>query len=568
MNTLYALYDAMSALVQGQRPSFLAGLPTELLERVTPSFTKDRIQFQRIAYALEAEDMAALPLSRFDAQAEATVKRFLETNRLGAVTNTLIKVRFVRDVAIAKGLVHPSPTIPSQPKRNRLTKTDETGQRILTRAKSRTAGPSYSTPLEAMPESLRDEILEFKHYATALVVRGRQGKAQRKTTWKANQDRLERFFGALDKMGHPIESASLRDFIQLSKLDVYSQFFLTFNAVPTYTLKDVYSLAQMMARKWFKDQAAADDIRSIISQTVFERQKDYDRMLQEVTADDLYYLADQVYDHALAYEQTWLEKKPCQAVRFPRAMVAYHYSRALLVHLWLATWLRKDNLFSIVYGTHLCHRNGQLWFAFTREEMKAGEPHTGQVRDLWRGQPMLERIERLLARYLELRPHLVARAQAERPDTPPAAQLILNKNGLAYSSNGSWYVFTSLSHAYLGPQKIVNPHAVRHIIPSYLVKKYDYGIMGEIQAMMAHRSILTTNTIYARTKQLFSAEGAQKRLDEARKQQLVADSVQSILMIVEKMEAKAKETVSTEEFRALQDELARMRALIVEMKAS
>ena len=567
MLALLTLYEALCEWASGGVPPGLHGLPQSLVARITRSFVKDRVQFERIAAALGASSMGDLSFSRLDAFAEEIVKRYLRAEGLSAVTNTLIKVRFLHEVAVALGHAAPRRVLPEKPRRHRLTKTDENGQRVKTRENKRAQSVPYGLPLAQMPAKLQEEILTYKHFATAQIVRARRTRALRASTWNMQQDRLERFFGARQKLGHAIEHATLRDFIDPDKLESYAQFFLTITGAPTYTLKDVLSQAQTMAKHYFKDEATAQEIRGVISQVQWERQKDYDQLIQLVDPDDLYKLADHLYDHALNYENEWLNKKPCKAVREPLAMIAYHYSRALLVHLWLATWLRKDNLFSIVYGTHLYHRKDQLWFAFSREEMKTAEPHTGQVRDLWRGQKALERIEQLLARYLEFRPHLIARAQAKNPNAPPAKELFLNKDGTRYSSNGSWYVICSLSHAYLGPEKALNPHSVRHILPSHLIRKYGFSIMGEIQALLAHRSIVTTNTIYAKAQRLFSAEGAQKRIDEHRQQMEMADTVKRIEMILQKPNSHP-DAHNSQELAQLKDELLRIRRLLEGKDAS
>lgn len=561
IKTLGELVEAMSQVADGGTHPDFVDVPAAYLGRMTKSMTKDKIQFARIGEALGAPDISQLRLCDLDAAAVPKVEDFLARKGLPAAGNTMIKARFVRELAVVLKQAEATPIVPVKPKREKLSKRDENGKRVRTHPKLREIVPPYRAHKDRMPAELRAELDKLQRFCQAIVVRGRRGRARRDTTWAADEERLERFFGALEKMDYPLESASLKDVIDIEKIDAYTKFFITIHGEPTYTLKDFYALFQYVAANYFRDREAADDIGIIIAQTKFVRRKDYDHLVQHITADDLYHLGDMLFDHALAYKEEWHGRKPCKAVRYPHAMIAFHLGRALAYHLALATWLRRSNLFEIVYGQHLYKRGEELFFRFTAVEMKGDRDHVGQVRDLWRGEPALRRLKDLLALYEEYRPSLVARYLAAHPGAKEPKELLLNKRGMPYGPTGAYGLFRDLSAAYLGADKAINPHAVRHVLPSYVLKEYGYDLLGEVQSMLAHSSVATTTGIYARTNRLWSAEKAQRRIDRQR-------DIEEMAARIKVMEQKLDRALAGGDQDARQEDRAEIAALKAMIAAS
>lgn len=511
-------------------PAYLA-IPPDLRAKNTPGKQKDYgTHGKYISEAAGFEKSSDVSLSRLGHGFEATLRAHLLKSGKGdgVVNNCLVNFRLIHDVAVSLGHLEPAPVAFKKPPRHRISKRDENGVKQVLRPKINEPFEQYAAEKDRLPPQLFDEIGALRHYFTAKVVRGRKRKPMKESTWSLNEDRIRRFFGALERMGHPLEQASLSDFIDADKLNLYVDFFLVLHPAPTYTLKDLLLLAKKIANRYFKDQDAVEAIDDVIGQLTFVRVKDIDGKILSVTADDLYVLADRLYEHAMAYKRMHFNQKPGKAIMFPKAMTAYHVERALIVHLALATWLRKDNLFGIEYGKNLYYQGDTLWFKFSAEEMKTQEEHHGQVRDLWRGASAMRRIHELLAEFLSLRPYLIERFQLANPNAEPPTQLFLTKFGTPFAPNGAWYLFSTVSRQYLGEDKEIHPHNVRHIVPSWLLRRQGYTIFSHIQTLLGHRLSATTELHYTRIKRLFSADMGQDLIDKQREQEEMAGRLKRI----------------------------------------
>lgn len=505
-------------------------LPSELAGRLTPGKAKDwPTHAKYIARALEVSSLGELNLNRLGHEYIGEIDRYLQHAGRGEDVrrNTKNTFKLMRAVAIAKGLIPPDPIKYEIPKRHQLYK-NTNGIRTVIRPPLRKVYERYGLRYEHFNPDLKREVDDLKHFYTARIVRGRKRKAIDDSTWGARLDRLERFYGAQSQMGRPHEEAKLRDFVALDRLEEYVDYFLEAHEEPTQTLKDFLNWALNVAKNYYKDRALADEISSLLNQLRYVRVKNIEDLLLKVTADDLYELEGKLFQHAFAYDRQFYKRKSCKALKYPQAQVAWHYSRAIAIHLANRCWFRKSNLFGIVWGRHLYFYEGKLFFKFSADEMKSKEPHMGQVVDLWRGQAGYNQLIQLLERYLEVRHHLVEKFKHNHPDKPDPAELILNSDGKPYASNGAWMMFSSVSRMYLGAEKEIFPHAPRHIVPTYLMLEYDYAILGSIQALLDHKSIQTTERHYLRMKRLMNGHAAQRVIDERAARERQARSIEKM----------------------------------------
>jgi integrase len=516
--SLAAIISEMRAVAADPSASALLSLSLDLRAKITEGKAKDlKTHGRYIAEALGVASVEEVHLSLLTRDGEKALDAFLVREGKGAAVrnNTLNNYRLIRAISIDLGYSPADPIEYSKPVRNKLTTTDESGRRVNIRGKLRDQVEPYAIRLQDLPEDLKSQIKRLERHYTSTVVVGRKRKAMERSTWMKNLGLIERFFGGLRQTGYSVEQAQLEDFTDLSLLTEYVNFFaMIHDGRLTYTVKDLLVWAANIAKNYFKDATASDGIWELINQLPFVRMKDHDMKVLAVTADDLYRVADCLYEHAYYYKRIHFNQKPGKAIRYPKAMCAFHVGRALVFHLSLATWLRRSNLFSIEYGRHLYFHNDALWFRFTPDEMKAGYSHIGQVRDLWRGQSSYDRIIELLNEYLELRPYLVERFLAANPDEAEPKQLFLTKYGAPYGNHGGWGFFSNISQQYLGPDKEIHPHAVRLIMPTYLIHRYGDSIFSNIQTLLHHQSSETTRKYYVRARTLFNMEDGQAKIEE------------------------------------------------------
>lgn len=517
MRTAHDLLEEMTRAAHDPYHELREVLSPELAGKLTSGKAKDwPTHAKYLAGTLGVPSLKDVNLHDLTHDVDANIDRYLkEAGRGDAVRrNTKNTFRLIRAVGVAKGLLLPEQGKYESPKRNRLTKTID-GKPVSLRPPLRKNYQPYAIRYETFNSTLRREVDDLKHFYTSRIVRGRNRKAIYSSTWGAHLNRLERFFGAMSLLGFPHEAATLKDFVNPDYLERFAEHFLEeHDDVSTYTLKDLLSWAHNVAKNFFKDKALADEISGLLNQMRYVRVKDQDDIVMKISAEDLYTLGDKLFQHARAYDRRHYHRKPCDAIKYPQAMTAWHYGRALAIALANCCWFRRSNLFNIVWGTHLYYYQDKLYFKFSADEMKSKEPHMGMVVDLWRGQTGYNQLVQLLERYRETRHHLVDKFKQNNPDKPEPKQFLLNINGAPYAANGGWAMFSSVSRAFLGADKEVFPHAPRLIVPTYLMLEYDYAILGSIQAILDHKSILTTERHYLRMKRLMTGQFAQRVMDE------------------------------------------------------
>ncbi|MNX80831.1 hypothetical protein D3C86_1125000 [compost metagenome] len=516
MKTAQHLMEEMTCIARHPYHPKRESLPPDLAGKLTHGKAKDwPTHGKYIATSFGVSSLADVNIGQMEPGILFRIEKDLEEAGRGesVVRNTKNTYKLLREFAIAIDLLEPDPLNYGIPKRNRLI-AKQNGRAVTLRGRLRKKYAPYAKPREDFNPTLKSEIDQLEHHYTARYVRGRARKAIDKKTWKSNVDRLERFYGAMERLGIPHEQMTLRDFVNIDYLEQYVEFFLEEHPDPTYTLKDILNWAGNIARNYYNEKGLFDEIVSVIHQMRFVRIKDHEEMVIKVTADDLYTLEDKLVQHAFAYDRMFYHRKPGLDVQYPQAMVAWHYGRALAIMLANRCWFRRSNLFGIVWDKHLYYYSGKLHFKFSAEEMKSKETHLGQVIDLWRGQAGYNQLVRVLDRYREVRHHLVEKFKLRYPDKPEPVQLLLNMAGKPYGPSGAWTMFSCSSRAYLGNDKEIHPHAPRLIVPTYLMLEYDYAILGSIQALLDHKSIQTTERHYLRMKRLMSGQAARRVMDE------------------------------------------------------
>lgn len=540
MKTVNDLMEEMMRIARDPYHPSRESLSSELAGKLTTGKAKDWTTHGKyIAMSFEVASLAEVSIAQLDAQHASKLEQFLLVDGRGESVrrNTRNTYKLLREIAIAFGVLDADPVHHAIPVRHQLYMKRD-GRRVMTREPRRKLVTPYAKRRKDFNPSLQKEVADLEHYYTARIVRGRKGKPLDESTWKANVDRMERFFGAMEQIGIPHEGASLSDFVDPAYLERYVEFFLEEHEDPTYTLKDLLSWAANVARNYNKDTATADEISSLINQMRFVRIKDLDSLVIKVTADDLYTLEDKLVQHAFAYDRMNYRRKPGEAVKFPQATTAWHYGRALAIMLANRCWFRRSNLFGIKWGQHLYYFAGKLHFKFSAREMKSKEPHLGQIVDLWRGQAGYNQLVRVLERYLEVRHHLVEKFRQNHPGEPEPAELLLNSEGRPYAPTGGWAMFSSVSRAYLGNEKEIHPHAPRLIVPTYLMLEYDYAILGSIQALLDHKSIQTTERHYLRMKRLLNGQAAQRVMDDREARDRQARSIEKMERMLMEMRSQ------------------------------
>jgi integrase len=517
MRTLADLQLLAQDLGSGGTPGLPVPLAPELRERFTPSKAKDMVTHGRyIAQSFGVARPEDVPVARLTKDHEATLHKHLQATEKGVAVcrNTIASYKLLRSLAISQAILPSDPAPIRKPKRERITRRGEGGKREVLRGKLREQVAPYAIKRENMAPALQEEIGKLEHFYTAHIVRKRRRAANRDTTWKEGLHRLERIAGALVQMGHPLEALTLKDFTDLDRIEEIIEHFIRNHGAPTRTLYDLIAWLANIAKNYSGDKALSDEIWSVNTQLKLRPYKNLEQIVERVTDEDVLKLSDSLYEQARYYEQKFYHRKPSRVVKNPQAMTAYHWCRALVVHLAAITLLRRSNLFGILDGVNLYERNGQLRFHFEAEEMKSGEEHNGEVRDLLRGRAGYNRLVEILERYRELRHHLVDEFLEDNPGKEPPRQLLLNMKGKPFAQNSQWNLFSSVSRQYLGSDKEFSPHCVRLIVPTYLMLKYGYEIMPHLQALLDHASIETTEKHYIRLKKLLSGEMSQQILDE------------------------------------------------------
>ena len=530
MKTVNDLMEEMTRIARNPYHQSRESLSPHLVGKLTPGKAKDwSTHGKYIAMSFGASSLAEVSIAQLDAEHTSKLGQFLQSEGRGegVQRNTRNTYKLLRELAIALGALANDPVHFEIPKRHQLYM-NRNGRRVMTRAPLRKSFAQYARRQKDFNPGLQKEIKDLAHFYTARIVRGRKGKPIDGSTWKAHADRMERFFGAMEHLGMSHEEASLLDFVNPEYLERYIEFFLEVHEDPTYTLKDLLSWASNIARNYYKDKGLADEISSLINQMRYVRVRDLDSLVIKVTAEDLYMLEDKLVQHAFAYDRLHYRRKPCTAVKFPQAMTAWHYGRALAIMLANRCWFRRSNLFGIKWGEHLYYFAGKLHFKFSAREMKSKEPHLGQIVDLWRGPAGYNQLVRVLERYLEVRHHLVEKFLQNHPGEPEPAELLLNSEGRPYAPTGGWAMFSSVSRAYLGNEKEIHPHAPRLIVPTYLMLEYDYAILGSIQALLDHKSIQTTERHYLRMKRLLNGQAAQRVMDDREARDRQARSIEKM----------------------------------------
>jgi hypothetical protein len=397
-------------------------------------------------------------------------------------------------------------------KRNIQTTRSQNGKRVKTLEATLARPETYGARPEDLTPGPWEDIQRAKSWYTRPINKDRVLEPQDLSTWEKNEGHLRRFFGAMRIRGIDTTAATLTMFSNVRYLEDYMDFFaMLHDGELTYTVRDLLVWAANVARHYQANEELAKSIWHVIKQCrkQFKRRKDLEAVVLDISAADLHHVADLLMDHALAYEADHFHQKSSRAIRHPKAMTAYHYGRALVFRLALATLLRRANLFSMVDGTNLRRRGRDLYFSFSKDEMKSDRAHSQQIRDLWGGRKSYDKLLYLLERYQQLRHHLVDRYLTAHPGSAPPKELILTSEGAPYSLGGATALFRSITGQYLG--KHAGPHVVRLVIPTALLAKYGGTIFEEVRSLLHHKHASTTNDHYNRAQRLLKRDMAENR---------------------------------------------------------
>lgn len=330
---------------------------------------------------------------------------------------------------------------------------------------------------------------------------------------------MERVFGFLVVTGTPVEDlcfelAASYDTIVRYRKWLYER---RGNQHTSTTRGDLERLRHLAA-SWFDDVETGRKATHLIRKgTHFVTVKDKGELVMRVHADDLYMVWAALVAEAEHYEANVNGKYKYGRVN-PMALAAHKWVQAGVWGLTLITWLREENVATATPRTLFKLDDGTWFFRFPRQQMKSKREHADHVIDLWRGDQSQLLLERVLAKVVEMRPHLVERFKVAYPDLDEPQQFFLNQKGRPYSCNALRNFFTSASVRYLGKEKRISMHDVRAIVPTWLFVREQEDAMKAVQIRLDHRYRNTTEQFYLKVEKLFTSRFAKAHFDEKDKQ--------------------------------------------------
>lgn len=446
----------------------------------------------------------------------ARVKEWLLEQGKGrdVVGNTLTTFKLLRDLAIELGV--PITMVPKPERQKRLQihmKREDGTYGKAVRAPHVVNNAPYGLRYSDWPQHLKDEWASIEAFYTDELADHRNPHILAPKTVAMRQNLAARAFGIEAILGVPAEEMSFRRLASTSTMKAHHRFLNERHGKNTTTMQVYLNQWKSLALNYFEDKATNDEL--CVYMRKFKWQKVKEQIKQQlplrVHPDDLY----RAWYHLIAEAETYeanLKRKYARA--FPEAQMAFHWHRAAVFGFTLVTLLRQENVAGATLDNVIRKEDGTWHYQFEAHQMKGKRPKSDEVIDFWKGDVAQAMIHYVLDKAVAMRPHLVAKFQAQNPDKPIPDCFFLNEDGRGYTHSAMRVFFMDTTFGYLGEEKRISQHDFRTIVPSWLVVREGVEVKPVIQRLLDHKDYATTEGYYIRTEMIFGNRLAKLRMDE------------------------------------------------------